>query len=242
LALAARADSSQILIESLAGRDSFERYCAPCHGTTGKGNGSVAPALKTKPADLSRLAQRNGGAFPAESVRAQLTGKARPMPAHGTSDMPVWGPIFRYFESDIRVQERIGNLIAYIERLQELSSGPDDPGARLFVTYCASCHGRDARGHGPVAGQLRHAPPDLTKFTSRNGGLFPSERVRQIIDGRGIAAHGDRDMPVWGDAFQVSDIHAPGDVEARIAAIVRYLAAIQERAGDRPTPASQVRR
>jgi mono/diheme cytochrome c family protein len=225
----------QLVIESLAGRDSFERYCAPCHGIDGRGNGSVAPALKIAPPDLSRLSQRNGGAFPAELVRSYVTGYARPLPAHGTPEMPIWGPIFRYFESDVRVRERIANLATYIESLQEGSSGRDDPGARLFFTYCASCHGRYARGDGPVAQSLRKPPPDLTKFTARYGGTFPADRIRRIVDGREVAAHGDREMPVWGDAFQVrNDSLRPADVEARIAAIVRYLAAIQERAGDWP--------
>jgi len=42
---------------------------------------------------------------------------------------------------------------------------------------------------------------DLTMYTARNGGVFPGERLRQIIAGRGPAAHGDRTMPVWGVAF-----------------------------------------
>jgi mono/diheme cytochrome c family protein len=219
-----------ILTESLAGRDSFELYCSPCHGRTGRGDGPVAPALKAAPTDLSRLAQRNAGAFPAERVRASVTGTGRPLPAHGTTDMPVWGPLFRAFESDIRVQERIANLITHIESLQQPSSGPNDPGAQLFRTYCASCHGISARGDGPAAGQMRKTPPDLTKYAARNSGVFPSERLRQIVDGRGLAAHGDREMPVWGDAFQTArNGLTPEAVKARIDAIVRYLGAIQQR-------------
>jgi mono/diheme cytochrome c family protein len=234
------ANPPQLIIESLAGRDSFERYCAPCHGVNGKGNGSVAPALKIAPPDLTRLAQRNAGAFPAQLVRSYVTGSGRPVTAHGTSEMPVWGPIFRYFESDVRVRERIANVVTYIESLQEASSGRDDPGGRLFFTYCASCHGRHARGDGPLASSLRKPPPDLTHLTVRNGGTFPTERVRQIVEGRGIAAHGDREMPVWGDAFQATtDGLRPADVEARIAAIARYLAAIQQRAGEWPSASAR---
>jgi mono/diheme cytochrome c family protein len=144
--------------------------------------------------------------------------------------MPVWGPLFRAFESDIRVQERIANLITHIESLQQPSSGPNDPGAQLFRTYCASCHGISARGDGPAAGQMRKTPPDLTKYAARNSGVFPSERLRQIVDGRGLAAHGDREMPVWGDAFHTArNGLTPEAVKARIDAIVRYLGAIQQR-------------
>lgn len=121
----------------------------------------------------------------------------------------------------------------HVRRLQQRSSASNDPGARLFKTYCASCHGIDGRGNGPVTGALRKTPPDLTKYTARNGGTFPAERLRQIIDGHGAAAHGDREMPVWGDGFRSArDGLSPGVVKARIDAIVRYLGAIQERATD----------
>ena len=218
----------QILIESLAGRDSYQLYCSPCHGRTGQGDGPVAPALKTRPTDLSRLTERSGR-YPAERVRTTVAGTGTALPAHGSSDMPVWGQIFGAFESDVRVRERIANLVTYIETLQQPSSGQADPGAQLFRTYCASCHGTRGRGDGPAAGQMRKLPPDLTTFTKRNGGVFPDERVRQILDGRGVGAHGDRDMPVWGDAFQVRDGLTAEAVQARIAAITRYLQRLQGR-------------
>jgi mono/diheme cytochrome c family protein len=218
----------QIIIESLAGRDSFQLYCSPCHGRAGRGDGPVVPALRTAPGDLSQLARRNGGTFPTEVVRAVVIGVGRPAAAHGSSDMPVWGPLFRAFESDIRVRERVSNLVTFIEGLQQKPAV--DPGAQLFRTYCASCHGVNGRGGGPVAEQLRKVPPDLTKYTARNGGVFPSERVRQIVDGRGIAAHGDREMPVWGDAFQSTRAGlTAADAKARIDAIVKFLEGIQER-------------
>jgi mono/diheme cytochrome c family protein len=122
------------------------------------------------------------------------------------------------------------NLVTYIESIQVPSTGPDDTGSRLFRTYCASCHGTAGRGDGPMAMQLRRMPPDLTQFTKRNGGVFPSELVYRIVDGREVMSHGDRDMPVWGDAFRmVTGGPGTGVVKARIDAIVRYLAGIQER-------------
>jgi hypothetical protein len=73
-------------------------------------------------------------------------------------------------------------------------------------------------------------PPDLTKYTTRNGGVFPSERLSQIIDGRGVVSHGDREMPVWGNAFRSSrDGLTAAGAKARIDAVVRYLESIQER-------------
>jgi mono/diheme cytochrome c family protein len=229
----ARPNPPSVLIDSLAGRDSFERYCAACHGSDGRGNGPVASALRTRPADLTLLARRNNGAFPRQPIRDFITGVGRPVPAHGTSEMPVWGPMFGVFEPQPRVRERIGNLVTYIETLQQPSTGAENEGRRLFLAHCAGCHGADARGAGPFAATLPHMPPDLTQFTRRNGGMFPRERVYRIIDGRDVPTHVDRDMPVWGTAFKSQ--HGGTDaahVKARIDAIVRYLEGIQERSGD----------
>lgn len=219
----------RVLIDSLAGRDSFELYCAACHGSDGRGGGPVAAELRTRPSDLTLLARRNNGAFPSDAVREFIVGTTRPLRAHGTTEMPVWGPMFRVFESDARVNERIANLVTYIERLQQPSTGPDDLGSQLFRAHCASCHGTDARGNGPLAEHLRHNPPDLTQFTRRNGGTFPREQIRRIIDGRDVPVHGDRDMPVWGEAFKAVAGSNAAAVKARIEAIVRYLEGIQER-------------
>lgn len=218
-----------ILIDSLAGEDSFDRYCAACHGTDARGNGALATELRTPPSDLTLLARRNNGEFPRDAVRSFITGVGRTPAAHGTTEMPVWGPMFRAFESDARVRERIANLVTYIETLQQPSTAPGDTGSRLFRAHCASCHGIDARGTGPVASYMRHAPSDLTRYTERNGGVFPSERVYRIIDGRDVAAHGDREMPVWGEAFKLLPGSNAAAVKARIEAVVRYLQGIQQR-------------
>lgn len=220
-----------ILIESLAGRDSFDLYCSPCHGRTGQGDGPVASSLAIKPADLSQLSLRNGGSFPADRVRAIVMFGIRPIPAHGTSEMPIWGPLFAAFESDVRVRERIANILRHIETLQRPATGSLDRGAQVFKTYCASCHGAGGRGDGPMVEHLRKLPPDLTTYSLRNGGVFPSERIRQIIDGTGVGAHG-RDMPVWGDAFRTSRGGlTPEAVAKRIDDLVRYLATLQARTG-----------
>ena len=220
----------RILSDSLAGRDSFELYCAPCHGVDARGGGPVAPALKTAPPDLTQLARRNGGAFPADRVRAYVTGTGRTLPSHGPAEMPVWGPTFRAFEADARVQERIKNLVEYLATQQRASSGQGSDGARLFAQHCASCHGADGTGNGPMADRFRQRPPDLTRYTERNGGVCPSERVARIVDGRDVPSHRDREMPVWGEAFRSSPAGlSPDEVKARIAAIVGYLGAIQRR-------------
>jgi mono/diheme cytochrome c family protein len=109
-----------LMIRSLAGRDLFEFYCASCHGRDGKGNGPVVSALKVAPSDLTLLARRSGGTFPAERVKAFVTGGGDVLtPAHGDSDMPVWGPVFRGLDpSDTLVRIRIANIVAYIQSIQ----------------------------------------------------------------------------------------------------------------------------
>ena len=154
---------------------------------------------------------------------------------HGSADMPVWGRTLRGLESsDARVRVRLANLVAYVESLQlpdkqAASDRTAEPisGAQLFRSYCASCHGENAGGAGPISAQLRNTVPDLTTFSARNGGMFPAERVRQMIEGRGPAAHGDRSMPIWGDVFRRQN--ADADSTMRIESIVRFLQSIQQR-------------
>ena len=78
-------------------------------------------------------------------------------------------------------------------------------GAKIFRDYCASCHGVDARGHGPASVALRHPVPDLTRISQRNGGKFPAENIKRTILGTDVGppAHGDREMPIWGPIFHV---------------------------------------
>ena len=221
-----------LALESLTGRDSFDRYCASCHGVDGRGGGPVASALRNRPPDLTTLARREGG-FPRERVFAFVEGTNRLSLTHGSGDMPVWGRTFRGLESsEARIKVRLDNLVAYVESLQLPVDQPaparvTEPmsGAQLFRIHCASCHGENAAGGGPISAQLRTAVPDLTTFSARNGGMFPAERVRQMIEGRGPAAHGDRSMPVWGDVFRQQNSDA--DAATRIDSIVTFLRSIQ---------------
>lgn len=105
-----------------------------------------------------------------------------------------------------------------------------EDGARVFRTWCASCHGLGAQGNGPLAPMMKRVVPDLTQIAAGNGGVFPAARVRRIIDGREVQAHGDSDMPVWGTAFRTSGsgLSEPA-VRARIDALVAYLESIQKR-------------
>ena len=109
-----------LILRSVAGRDLFEFYCAPCHGRDGKSAGHAAPALKVQPPDLTRLTERNRGTFPAARIEAVLRGETRlSTPAHGSSEMPVWGPIFKGLDNREDVNAaRIENLVKYLESIQ----------------------------------------------------------------------------------------------------------------------------
>lgn len=104
-------------------------------------------------------------------------------------------------------------------------------GSYTFRTYCASCHGADGKGEGPMAANLRFQPPDLTLISRRNGGSFPAERVQRIVDGRKpLKGHGGSDMPIWGDAFKDADSgYDEAQAKARVQSVVDYLKTIQAR-------------
>lgn len=222
------------ILESVSGRDTYNFYCVGCHGPTGRGDGPVAPTLKTKVPDLTTLARRNGGAFPLDRVRAAVVNTERPVTAHGTGDMPVWGTIFRYLDrTDTISNVRIDQVAGFIATLQDPPLVSALGGGQLFAAYCAACHGSDGRGGGPLSTSLRREPPDLTLFATRNGNVFPEQRVRQMISGVDMAAHGTREMPVWGDAFKrTSGGLTDAAVAARIEALAAYLSTIQQRNGE----------
>jgi len=101
-------------------------------------------------------------------------------------------------------------------------------GPELYAAYCASCHGKDAKGEGPAAKSLRTATPDLTRIAARNGGMFPFVRVQRIISGedQSPTAHGTREMPVWGPLF--SEVSWDQDLgRVRIYSLAKYLEEIQ---------------
>jgi mono/diheme cytochrome c family protein len=102
-----------------SGKEMFNSYCAVCHGTDGKGGGPAASAMKTPPMDLTVLAKNSGGKYPAPHVAAVIRGQAMAA-SHGSQDMPVWGPLFSSISQghEAQVQQRIANLVGYVETLQ----------------------------------------------------------------------------------------------------------------------------
>ena len=102
-----------------SGRQLYKEYCAACHASDGKGHGPVARSLRKTPSDLTTLAKRHGGMFPEEYVTNVLR-FGFGFSAHGSSEMPVWGPIFQYEEhyNEAAVRQRIRNLCEYLESIQ----------------------------------------------------------------------------------------------------------------------------
>ncbi len=103
-----------------SGQEMYKTYCAACHGVDGKGNGPAAEALKVPPTDLTALAVKNGGKYPALKVAAIIRGEEL-LPAHGTKEMPIWGNLFWSLSGghESEVQQRIANLNKYMESLQK---------------------------------------------------------------------------------------------------------------------------
>lgn len=114
-----------------------------------------------------------------------------------------------------------------------------DLGKREFETNCASCHGADGKGNGPMVEFLRRSPPDLTQLAKKNQGVLPMTRLYDVIEGGAVPSHGTRDMPIWGREFRVQDaeyyLEARGNydpaalVRARILTLLEYIHRLQVR-------------
>jgi mono/diheme cytochrome c family protein len=126
-----------------------------------------------------------------------------------------------------------GLLPAAQKPKQDKTTSPARPpieGPKIFRYYCAACHGADGHGHGPASVALKHPVPDLTLVSQRNGGKFPYQRIKEIIEGKqpGPLAHGDREMPIWGPIFH--EVESDQDWgEVRLDAITKYIEAIQQK-------------
>ena len=100
-----------------------------------------------------------------------------------------------------------------------------DAGA-MFQSYCAPCHGKLGKGDGPAAAALKKAPADLTKISARNGGKFPDVQVKRYIEGLDeVAAHGSRDMPMWGELFRSL---SRDTAQIRVQALSDYVKGLQQ--------------
>lgn len=134
---------------------------------------------------------------------------------------------------------KIGLLACGLAVILGSPSSAQNLGAIEYSNSCATCHGQDGKGDGPVSSQLLNTPPDLTVLSKMNGGVFPIADVYAIIDGTAdVAVHGGRDMPIWGDRYMTemrddptahySWVEARAYALNRVLALVEYLSSIQE--------------
>jgi len=108
------------------------------------------------------------------------------------------------------------------------SAQNSDVGKTEYRSSCGSCHGIDGKGDGPVSAALKTPAADLTVLAKNNNGVFPYDMVYQMIDGRNtsIAAHGTREMPVWGYRFGPPQAFR---LKNRMLAVIDYLKTIQQK-------------
>jgi mono/diheme cytochrome c family protein len=129
-------------------------------------------------------------------------------------------------------------LVAFVGDAQAQQG--TDYGKTEYEANCSGCHGPAGKGDGPVATLYAGKSLDLTTLTKRNAGVFPAQRMYEIIDGRAeVAAHGPRAMPVWGREYRAQAADLPPELglfdlrgavaRAKIVALVDYLYRIQEK-------------
>lgn len=118
-----------------------------------------------------------------------------------------------------------------------LAQPKTDFGKREFESHCASCHGLSGKGNGPLVEHLRRSPPDLTLLAKNNQGVFPMNRLYEVLDNAKVPAHGPSDMPVWGRDYRVKDAEYYADmpydaqavVRTRILSLLEYINRLQVR-------------
>jgi mono/diheme cytochrome c family protein len=103
-------------------------------------------------------------------------------------------------------------------------------GTEMYKTYCAVCHGTDGKGNGPAAEALKVPPTDLTVLSQKNGGKYPAMRVAAIIRGEEtLAAHGTKEMPIWGHLFWSMSGGHEAEVQQRVANLNKYIESLQKK-------------
>jgi mono/diheme cytochrome c family protein len=107
--------------EPISGKQLYVSYCAMCHGTDATGGGPFSTQLKVWPPDLTQLANKNNNTYPVMRVSEMIDGEFGKASAHGSREMPIWGPVFRAMAHghNDSAQLRISNVVKYLESLQK---------------------------------------------------------------------------------------------------------------------------
>ena len=115
------------------------------------------------------------------------------------------------------------------KEIKRSTAQPTSPasGQAMFLAYCATCHGKDAKGNGPAASALKVAPADLTGLAKKYG-KYPGMKVTTVLTGQAnLAAHGNTEMPVWGPIFARMSQGHESEVQQRIANLDHYIESLQ---------------
>ncbi len=180
------------------GRGLYVSYCQLCHGTSGKGDGPLAKAMKISPADLTTTVRSRSDTILMKIItgegRQTITGRNR----HNllSDAMPEWKKIFS--------ESQLKSLIAYLRFLgnaKHVLMGDPKVGLDLYHEYCKVCHGVEGDGDGIMTQLLGIMPMDHTNPNETNS-LTNKELVTSILDGKG------RFMPAWRGILSQSDVEA----------------------------------
>ena len=123
--------------------------------------------------------------------------------------------------------------VAYADQAQSKVTIPVEKtsptnGKQMFNSYCAPCHGADARGNGPAAGALKTQPVDLTVLARNNHGKYPDTHVLSVMQfGAEIPAHGSQEMPIWGPILGRMNVANGQEKDLRLVNLNRYLQSLQ---------------
>ena len=120
-----------VTLADYSGEELFERFCASCHGESGRGDGPVARGLSVKVPDLTRISERYGE-FPTMLIRDTIDGRGARIDAHGTRTMPVWGYEFWIEEGgDVTAQGQMRDIIAkLVDHIRSLQADDGAPAGR----------------------------------------------------------------------------------------------------------------
>ena len=145
----------------------------------------------------------------------------------------------------MRAHRSVGRVVAVVIALMTMASAQEPnkeikhvpirptsaaSGQEMYKTYCAVCHGTDGTGNGPAAGALKVPPPDLTTLASKSSGKYPAMKVSAIIRGEEVlAAHGSKDMPIWGHLFRSISGGHESEVQQRVANLNKYIESLQKK-------------
>jgi mono/diheme cytochrome c family protein len=109
-----------------------------------------------------------------------------------------------------------------------ITNAPSNSGKQMYESYCAVCHGKDAKGNGPAASAMKTAPTDLSQLAKNAGGKYPAAHVAAVIRGQASTpSHGSQDMPVWGPLFSSISQGRQAQVHQRVTNLVDYIEGVQ---------------